>query len=101
MVCAGAWDQCDGLPLLQRSGRYRQVREDHRPESHLIPIVLQVAQGKRPHLDLYGTDYATRDGTASRDYVHVRDLARAHLRAIEEVTPVCGVPRRVLPVKGI
>ncbi len=67
------------------AGATAKYGEDHRPESHLIPIVLQVAQGKRPHLDLYGTDYATRDGTASRDYVHVRDLARAHLRAIEEV----------------
>ena len=65
--------------LLSRFG------EDHRPESHLIPIVLQVAQGKRPHLDLYGTDYATRDGTASRDYIHVRDLAQAHLLAIEKM----------------
>jgi UDP-glucose 4-epimerase len=59
--------------------------EDHRPESHLIPIVLQVAQGKRPHLDLYGTDYETHDGSASRDYIHVRDLAQAHLLAIEAV----------------
>ena len=59
--------------------------EDHRPESHLIPIVLQVAQGKRAHLDLYGTDYATRDGTASRDYIHVRDLAQAHLLAIQKM----------------
>ncbi len=57
--------------------------EDHRPESHLIPIVLQVAQGRRSHLDLYGTDYATHDGTASRDYIHVSDLAHAHLLAIE------------------
>ena len=57
--------------------------EDHRPESHLIPIVLQVAQGRRPHLDLYGADYATHDGTASRDYIHVSDLALAHLLAIE------------------
>ena len=66
--------------------------EDHRPESHLIPIVLQVAQGKRAHLDLYGTDYATRDGTASRDYIHVRDLAQAHLLAIQKMDsrPVSG-----------
>ena len=56
------------------AGATERYGEDHRPESHLIPIVLQVAQGARPHLDLYGTDYATRDGTASRDYIHVRDL---------------------------
>ena len=69
--------------------------EDHRPESHLIPIVLQVAQGKRAHLDLYGTDYATRDGTASRDYIHVRDLAQAHLLAIQKMDsrPVSGTGR--------
>ncbi len=67
------------------AGATLRFGEDHRPESHLIPIVLQVAQGKRPHLDLYGSDYDTRDGTASRDYIHVRDLAQAHLLAIEEV----------------
>ena len=65
------------------AGATAKYGEDHRPESHLIPIVLQVAQGKRRQLDLYGTDYATRDGTASRDYIHVRDLAQAHLLAIE------------------
>ena len=67
------------------AGATARYGEDHRPESHLIPIVLQVAQGKRSHLDLYGTDYATRDGTASRDYIHVRDLAQAHLLAIEKM----------------
>ena len=67
------------------AGATARFGEDHRPESHLIPIVLQVAQGKRPHLDLYGTDYATRDGTASRDYIHVRDLAQAHLLAIQKM----------------
>ncbi len=67
------------------AGATARYGEDHRPESHLIPIVLQVAQGARPHLDLYGTDYATRDGTASRDYIHVRDLAQAHRLAIEEM----------------
>ena len=66
------------------AGATAKFGEDHRPESHLIPIVLQVAQGSRAHLDLYGTDYDTRDGTASRDYIHVRDLAQAHLLAIEE-----------------
>ena len=66
------------------AGATAKCGEDHRPESHLIPIVLQVALGERPHLDLYGTDYPTRDGTASRDYIHVRDLARAHLLAIEK-----------------
>ncbi len=67
------------------AGATAKCGEDHRPESHLIPFVLQVAQGARPHLDLYGTDYATRDGTASRDYIHVRDLAQAHLLAIQKM----------------
>ena len=67
------------------AGATARFGEDHRPESHLIPIVLKVAQGKRGHLDLYGTDYATHDGTASRDYIHVRDLAQAHLLAIEKM----------------
>jgi UDP-glucose 4-epimerase len=57
--------------------------EDHQPESHLIPIVLQVALGQRGHLELYGTDYPTPDGTCVRDYIHVADLSQAHLLALE------------------
>ncbi len=57
--------------------------EDHRPESHLIPKVLAVALGRRPYVEIYGTDYPTRDGTCVRDYIHVIDLARAHLLALE------------------
>jgi len=56
--------------------------EDHRPESHLIPLVLQVALGQRDNLQVYGTDYATRDGTCVRDYIHVLDLAQAHILAL-------------------
>jgi UDP-glucose 4-epimerase len=57
--------------------------EDHDPETHLIPIVLQVALGQRPHVELYGTDYPTSDGTCVRDYVHVVDLAQGHILALE------------------
>jgi len=57
--------------------------EDHDPETHLIPIVLEVAQGKRDHIEIYGDDYDTRDGTCIRDYVHVLDLAQAHILALE------------------
>jgi len=56
--------------------------ERHEPESHLIPLVLQVAAGQREGIAIYGTDYPTADGTAVRDYVHVADLADAHVRAL-------------------
>lgn len=59
------------------------IGEDHRPESHLIPIVLQVALGKREHIGIFGEDYPTKDGTCVRDYIDVRDLADAHLLALE------------------
>lgn len=57
--------------------------EDHDPETHLIPNILLVAAGKRPAVDVFGTDYPTPDGTAIRDYVHVADIANAHLKALE------------------
>jgi UDP-glucose-4-epimerase GalE len=61
--------------------------EDHRPENHLIPLVLQVALGQRDKISIFGDDYATPDGTCVRDYVHVHDLATAHLLAIQATTP--------------
>ncbi|CAN5710120.1 UDP-glucose 4-epimerase GalE [soil metagenome] len=57
--------------------------EDHEPETHLIPLVLRAASGEWDHVDIYGTDYDTRDGTAVRDYIHVEDLGRAHILALE------------------
>ena len=62
-----------------------EIREHHEPETHLVPLVLQAALGQRPHVEIYGTDYPTPDGTAIRDYVHVCDLAIAHLRALERL----------------
>ncbi len=59
------------------------IGEDHHPETHLIPIVLQCALGKRDHVGIYGDDYPTSDGTCVRDYIHVRDLVNAHLLALE------------------
>ena len=62
-----------------------EIGEWHEPESHLIPILLEVAQGKREFFQLNGTDYATEDGTCIRDYVHVEDLAQAHLLGLKHL----------------
>jgi UDP-glucose 4-epimerase len=59
--------------------------EDHQPETHLIPVILQAIQGTRPPLTLFGTDYPTKDGTNVRDYIHVDDLADAHIKAMEKL----------------
>ncbi len=59
------------------------IGEDHSPETHLIPIVMQCALGKRDHVGIYGSDYPTADGTCIRDYIHVRDLVKAHLLALQ------------------
>src|SRR5699024_2292347 len=59
------------------------IGEDHQPETHLIPIVLQVALGQRPFISIFGDDYDTPDGTCVRDYVHVEDLIEAHLLALD------------------
>jgi UDP-glucose 4-epimerase len=64
--------------------------EDHRPESHLIPLVLHAAVGRRPKVSICGTDYPTRDGTCERDYIHTADLAQAHQLAIESLEPGMG-----------
>ncbi|AAK79397.1 UDP-glucose 4-epimerase [Clostridium acetobutylicum] len=61
------------------------IGEDHNPETHLIPLILQVALGKRDKIMIYGDDYDTEDGTCVRDYVHVSDLASAHLLALERL----------------
>lgn len=70
------------LRYFNASGATATRGEDHHPESHLIPIVLQVPMGKRTHVNIYGTDYPTPDGTCVRDYIHVADLADAHVRAL-------------------
>ncbi len=69
------------------AGAYRHFGERHAPETHLIPIVLEVALGKRTEVEVFGTDYPTPDGTAIRDYVHVRDLSRAHVLSLPACTP--------------
>jgi UDP-arabinose 4-epimerase len=62
-----------------------EIGERHEPETHLVPLVLEAALGEREQIDIYGTDYPTPDGTAIRDYIHVQDLAEAHLRALEHL----------------
>lgn len=59
-----------------------EIGEDHTPETHLIPLAIEAVLGKRDPLKIFGTDYPTRDGTAERDYIHVEDLARAHVSAL-------------------
>ncbi len=70
------------LRYFNAAGATARCGEMHDPESHLIPIVLQAATGARPHVEIFGDDYATRDGTCVRDYIHVVDLARAHILAL-------------------
>ena len=70
------------LRYFNASGATKKFGEDHRPETHLIPAVLQVALGQRPNLEIYGTDYETPDGTCIRDYIHIVDLAQAHILAL-------------------
>ncbi|MCL5287183.1 MAG: UDP-glucose 4-epimerase GalE [Acidobacteria bacterium] len=71
------------LRYFNAAGAAGELGEDHQPESHLIPLVLQVALGQRAKVEIYGTDYASPDGTCVRDYIHVSDLATAHLLALD------------------
>lgn len=67
------------------AGASGELGEDHDPETHLIPNILRAALGRTPEVNVYGTDYPTRDGTAVRDYIHVEDLAVAHLLALDAI----------------
>ncbi len=81
--------QYHALRYFNAAGATEKYGEDHDPESHLIPIVLQVAQGKREKIFIYGDDYDTPDGTCIRDYIHVLDLAQAHALALENPGSGC------------
>ena len=84
-----AWDdevydlRYASLRYFNAAGATDRCGESHDPESHLIPLILQAAAGKRDHVEIHGDDYPTRDGTCVRDYIHVVDLARAHIMALE------------------
>ena len=98
-------DECRAHGLAAASLRYFNVAgargelgEDHEPETHLIPLVLQAAAGARDHVKVFGTDYPTRDGTAVRDYIHVEDLGDAHLLALDAAEP--GRHRDLQPRHG-
>jgi UDP-glucose 4-epimerase len=71
------------LRYFNAAGATPERGEAHRPETHLIPLVLQAAQGLRPHIAVFGDDYPTPDGTCVRDYIHIADLADAHVLALE------------------
>lgn len=79
------------LRYFNAAGCSERLGEDHHPETHLIPLVLDVALGRRDSIQLYGTDYPTPDGTCVRDYIHVEDLASAHILALRALRG--GAPR--------
>jgi len=79
------------LRYFNAAGAWGERGEDHRPETHLIPLVIDAARGKVARLSVFGRDYPTRDGTCVRDYIHIKDLAAAHLLAAE------GLVRATLP----
>ena len=72
------------LRYFNAAGAVGELGEDHDPETHIIPNILKVAAGKKPFVEIYGDDYPTPDGTCVRDYVHLEDLASAHLLALEK-----------------
>jgi len=78
------------LRYFNAAGAGHRQGEDHRPETHLIPIVLQVALGQRDAVPLFGQDYPTKDGTCIRDYIHVEDLAAAHVLALDHTANASG-----------
>ena len=89
--CARAWGlRALSLRYFNAAGATVRCGEDHRPETHLIPLVVDAALGRRGELVVYGSDYPTPDGTCIRDYIHVKDLATAHLLGLERLADGCA-----------
>lgn len=85
--CSSAWGLNSlSLRYFNAAGASELHGEDHRPETHLIPLVLDAAEGKREELVVFGDDYPTEDGTCIRDYIHVRDLAAAHVLGLKKLS---------------
>jgi UDP-glucose 4-epimerase len=85
--CSSAWGlRSLSLRYFNAAGATSAHGEDHRPETHLIPLLLDAATGRREGLTVYGDDYPTEDGTCVRDYIHVKDLATAHLLGLERLS---------------
>jgi UDP-glucose 4-epimerase len=82
--------ECITMRYFNAAGASGKFGEDHSPETHIIPILLQVAAGERESFQIYGTDYSTPDGTCVRDYVHVIDIAQAHALAVERISEFAG-----------
>ena len=88
------------LRYFNAAGASAERGEHHRVETHLIPRVLDAASGALPHVDVFGTDYPTPDGTCLRDYIHVLDIADSHIRALEEIDRVSGEAFNVGTARG-
>ena len=86
------------LRYFNAAGASEKLGEDHRPETHLIPSVLKAALGQKPHVEIYGTDYETPDGTCIRDYIHIVDLARAHILALEVINSCLKITGRKIEI---
>jgi UDP-glucose 4-epimerase len=89
--CSKAWGlKTLSLRYFNAAGATGRHGEDHRPETHLIPLVIDAALGNRDELVVFGTDYPTKDGTCVRDYIHVKDLATAHVLGLEKLAEGIG-----------
>ena len=83
------------LRYFNAAGATAERGEEHHPETHLIPLILQVALGRRPHITIFGSDYPTPDGTCVRDYIHILDLSAAHVLVLQRLLE-CPGPQQLI-----